>query len=332
MKNVVVLGGGTGTYTVLSALRDRKDLLLTALITMLDDGGSNKVLRDEFGLLPTSGVRLAMVALSTKPSLLRELFLYRFHQGTGISGMTFGNLFLAALSDIVGSQEEAIEQTCELLSVKGNILPISYEDVRLVAQYENGLEVIGEHAIDDPEHDGALRITKLFTRPTATISDKAREAILTADAIIMGPGDLYTNTIANLVIEGVPEAIQKSAAHVIFVENLMTEDGETHSYTALDHLKDVATYLPMERINTILINNDTSFPTEILEKYRTEHSVPVVDDLTENVLPQGVTIIRTPLLLAKEIEQQKGDSMRRSMIRHDPKKLGKILHQIITNL
>src|SRR3989344_9664860 len=182
MKKVVVIGGGTGTYTVLLSLRN-KGYDLTALLTMVDDGGSNKVLRDEFGLLPTSGVRLALAALSSKPSLLRELFMYRYNKGQGISGMTFGNLFLAAVTDIVGSQEKAIEQTSEILKVKGKILPISHEDVRLVAQYENGLEVVGEHQIDEPEHDGKIRITKLFTRPDAVITEKAREAILTADTI-----------------------------------------------------------------------------------------------------------------------------------------------------
>lgn len=332
MKNVVVIGGGTGTHTVLTSLRDRKDLLLTALITMVDDGGSNKVLRDEFGLLPTSGVRLAMVALCSKPSLMRELFMYRFHQGTGISGMTFGNLFLAAVADIVGSQEEAIEQTSELLQIRGKILPMSYEDVRLVALYENGLEVVGEHAIDDPEHDGSIRIKKLFTRPTAKISDKAKDAILGADAIIMGPGDLYTNTIANLVIEGVPEAIQHSKAQVIFIENLMTEAGETFDYTAGMHLEDIGKYLPLERINTVLINNDTDYPAEVLEKYSETGSVPVIDDLDSNTLPQSISVVRSPILLNKEIEAEKADSMRRSMIRHDPKKLGKVLHQIIENL
>ena len=114
IPSVVVLGGGTGSYTVLSSLRD-KPVRLTAILTMVDDGGSNRILRDEFGLLPTSGVRQAMVALSRNRSLLRKLFMYRFHQGNGISGMTFGNLFLAAVTDIVGSQKKAIEETCRLL-------------------------------------------------------------------------------------------------------------------------------------------------------------------------------------------------------------------------
>lgn len=328
MKNVVVIGGGTGTFTVLSGIKD-KEYNITALLTMVDDGGSNRVLRDEFGLLPTSGVRLAMVALSTKPSLLRELFMYRYHKGTGITGMTFGNLFLAAVADIVGSQEKAIEQTCELLSVKGKVLPISYEDVRLVAEYENGLEVVGEHYIDEPEHDGKLRIKQLTTRPKANISDHAREAILAADIIILGPGDIYTNTIANLVVNGVVDAIQKSGARVIFVGNLMTKYGETYNYKASDYLNDLNKYMPIDRLDAILLNNDDDFPEAALQKYEHEHSIPVEDDVDTMNLSEKTKIYRMPILLNEEIEVQKGDNLKRSMIRHDPEKLANALVSII---
>lgn len=328
MKNVVVIGGGTGTFVVLSALRD-KNYNLSAILTMVDDGGSNKVLRDEFGLLPTSGVRLAMVALSKKPGLLRELFMYRFYKGTGISGMTFGNLFLAAVSDIVGSQEKAIEQTCELLSVKGKVLPISYKDVRLVAELENGKEIVGEHEIDEPKHDGKIRIKKLSTRPFATISGPAKDAIVNSNAIILGPGDFYTNTIANLVIGGVVDAIKESKARVIFIVNLMTDYGESYNYKASDYFKDLQQYLPLKRINTILVNNDTFYPTSALRKYKEQQSIPVVDDLDEYNLPTTIQIIRAPVLSKKEVEPEKGDSSKRSIIRHDSKKLSKVLVEII---
>lgn len=327
MKKVVVIGGGTGTYTALLALRD-KGYDLTAILTMVDDGGSNRVLRDEFGLLPTSGVRLAMVALSSKPSLLRELFLYRYHKGQGISGMTFGNLFLAAVSDIAGSQEKAIEQTAEILRVRGKILPISQEDVRLVAQYENGLEIVGEHKIDEPEHDGKLKITKVFTRPAAHITEKAKEAILDADAIILGPGDFYTNTVANLVVGGVVDALLKSKAEVIFIMNLMTKYGEAYNYKASEYFEDLKQYMPVERINTVLLNNDTKFPQGALGKYEDEFSIPVKDDL-DGILPKDTKIVRAAILSRKEAEPQKGDGLKRSMIRHDPRKLGKVLHKII---
>jgi len=147
-RKIVALGGGTGTFTLLTGLKVYENLDISAVVTMADDGGSNKVLRDEFGLLPTSGIRQAIIALSRDTSLLRQLFEYRFYQGTGISGMTFGNLFMAAVSDILGSQKKSIQETCKLLGVQGHILPVSYDNTSLVATYEDGTEVLGEHYID----------------------------------------------------------------------------------------------------------------------------------------------------------------------------------------
>jgi len=328
MKKVVVIGGGTGTFTVLSALAN-KDYSLSALLTMVDDGGSNRVLRDEFGLLPTSGIRLAMVALSSEPSLMRELFTYRFSKGKGISGMTFGNLFLAAVTDIVGSQEKAIDATSKLLSVKGEIIPISYGDVKLVAEFENGLKVVGEHEIDEPKHDGKLRIKKLFVEPSAQINPRAEEEILNADVIILGPGDFYTNTVANLIIEGVVPAIMKSKAKVIFITNLMTKFGEAYNYKISDFLDDLGKYLPLKRLDAILINSDTNYPESALKKYEKEQSIPVEDDLDETVLDKRTEIVRSPLVMKKEYKAQKGDVLKRSMIRHSQKRLGEELQKII---
>lgn len=317
--SVVVIGGGTGTYTILSGLRT-KPVHATALLTMVDDGGSNKVLRDEFGLLPTSGVRLAMVALSSQQSLLRELFTYRFHQGTGITGMTFGNLFLAAVADITGSQKQAIIETSKLLSVHGDVLPISYNDVRLVATYSDGHHVVGEHLIDEPEHDGTLRITGMRTEPAAMIDDDAKKAIEDADLIILGPGDFYTNTVANLVIGGVVDALVKSKAKILFVMNLISKYGEAYNYTATDYLKDLGQYMPLERLDGILINSDMAYPQAALDKYVTERSIPVQDDLDTLDLPH-VLIKRVPIVSTEVIETQAGDRVKRSMIRHDADKL-----------
>lgn len=328
IPSVVVIGGGTGTYTVLSGLRGLP-VQITALLTMVDDGGSNKMLRDEFGLLPTSGVRLAMVALAKEQSLLRELFLYRFHQGTGISGMTFGNLFLAAVSDITGSQKAAIERTCQLLSVEGKVLPISWDDVQLVAKYAGGHEVIGEHRIDEPHHTGGLRITKLTTIPKAKISKEAKDAIMDADLIVLGPGDFYTNTVADLIISGVPEALKKTKAKIVFVMNLMTKYSEAFDYKASDFLTDLDKYLPLSNLDYVLINNDKNFPKDAIARYKKEKDVPVVDDLSSLTLPSNISIIRKPLLSQEEIKPQKGDDMKRSMIRHDTKKLAKALLSLL---
>ena len=326
--SVVVIGGGTGTYTILSALKD-KNVKVTALMTMVDDGGSNKVLRDEFGLLPTSGIRLAMVALSAEQSLMRDLFVYRFHQGNGISGMTFGNLFLAAMADITGSQEKAIEATAKFLNVRGEILPISYDNVQLVAQYEDGTRVIGEHYIDEPEHDGKLRITNMWTEPKATINPQARTAIQSADLIILGPGDFYTNTIANLVIHGVPEAIMQSQGKLVFVTNLMTKYGDAYQYRASDYIRDLSKYIPASRLNVVIINNDEAFPVAAIQKYREEHSEPVKNDLSSKTINPSVQIMQKPLLSATIIDMQKGDRVKRSMIRHDSEKLAQAIMEIL---
>lgn len=327
--SIVVIGGGTGTYTVLSGLRDT-EADVTALLTMVDDGGSNRILRDDFGLLPTSGVRLAMVGLSKESSLLRELFLYRFHQGTGIKGMTFGNLFLAAVADVTGSQKQAIEKTCQLLGVKGKILPISWDDVQLVATYENGHQVIGEHLIDAPHHDGKLRITNITTIPKATISKEAKDAIEHADLIVLGPGDFYTNTMADLVVEGVAQAIKKSKGKVVFITNLMTKYGEAYNYKISDYLTDMAPFVPLQRLHAVLVNNDVDYPPKALKTYKREHSIPVEDDLDSMQLPSHIRVIRAPLVSQEVVKAEKGDTIKRSMIRHDSQKLADALLSLLS--
>lgn len=326
--SVVVIGGGTGTYTLLSALRDRP-VRLTALLTMVDDGGSNKVLRDDFGLLPTSGVRQAIVALSENRSLLRDLFLYRFHQGNGTNGMTFGNLFLAAMTDMLGTQEKAIEETCKLLSVKGEILPISYDDVRLVARYTDGHEVVGEHAIDEPDHSQSADIEKVWITPKATISEKAKAAILSADSIILGPGDFYTNTVPDLLVDGVCDAIMQSSAQLIFIENLMTKFGDSQGYTAKTFIEKLREYLPTERLSAIVINNDFTFSPETIAAYTQEGAEPIKDDLDELALPASIRIIRAAVISHQAAASVPGDTLKRSVIRHDQQKLGAVLETIL---
>ena len=223
---IIVLGGGTGSFTVLSGLRDYP-VDLTAIISMADSGGSNRVLRDEFGILPTSDIRQCLVALADSngdQQVLRDLFNYRFHQGRGIAGMTFGNLFMAALADIQGSQLKAIEETCRILNIKGQILPVTSDDVQLVARYENGHQVVGEHAIDEPKHDGKLKIIELETIPQAKAYPKAVQAIKEADLVIIGPGDLYTSVACNLIIKGIARALKQAGNRIISILGARSKD------------------------------------------------------------------------------------------------------------
>ncbi len=326
--SVVILGGGTGTFVVASALKTLP-VHVTAILTMVDDGGSNKVLRDEFGLLPTSGIRQCVVALSENTTLLRELFNYRFHQGNGINGMTFGNIFMAAMADITGSQKKGIEETCKLLNVKGKILPISYDDVRLVAKYEDGSELVGEHLIDEPQHDGTMRIIDVTTQPKAKISEEAKQAIENADLIILGPGDFFTNTIADLVIEGVVEAIQSSKGKLCFVSNLMAKYGETYAYTLKDFFVDLRKYMPLEEIDYVLINNNLNFSDNLLDLYEKEKDIPVTDNISEADIQPNVKLIRTDLLSDVVATQQAGDVLKRSVVRHSPQKIAREVSQLL---
>ncbi len=330
MKKVVVIGGGTGTFVVLSGLRDYP-VDITAVMSVMDNGGSNRVLRDEFGLLPTSGIRQAIVALSEIQNdglLLRKLFDYRYHQGTGISGMTFGNLFMAALSDIYTSQTKAIEATCKLLKVKGTILPVTLDDSHLVARFDDGIQVLGEHLIDEStSHDGKRKIVELQVVPEANLYPPVKKAIEEADLIVFGPGDLYTNTIADLVVKGMVEAITRSKAKLVFIMNLMTKYGESYNYQASDFISVIEKYLGPNNLDFVLLNNNNDFSPEAIKKYQEENSWPVKDDLTKT--NYAFKIIRDDFLSSQIPKTQKGDRLQRSLLRHDPQKLAKALISLL---
>ena len=271
LPKIVCIGGGTGTFVVLKGLKEHA-LSLTAIVTMSDSGGSNKRIRDEFGLLPTSDIRQCFVALAddnNATSLMRKLFMYRFDKGEGIKGMTFANLFMAALSDITGSQKEAIKQTRRVLKIKGTVLPVSYTDTNLYAEYEDGSTVTEEHFIDEPEHDGTLKITKMYLKPQAQANPDAVKAIHEADVIVLGPGDLYTSLVPNLLVDGLPEAIMKSRAKKVYVLNLMTKFGQTYGFSATDHIRTVNHYL-QGTLDVAIVNNGP-LPEEALGEYEKAH-------------------------------------------------------------
>lgn len=325
---IVVLGGGTGSFMVLSGLREYP-VDLTAVISMADSGGSNRVLRDEFGILPTSDIRQCLVALADDNGdrkILRDLFTYRFHQGTGISGMTFGNLFMAALTDIYDSQKRAIEETCRILHIKGKILPITLDDVQLVARYENGHQVVGEHWIDEPRHDGKLRIVEIETIPQAKAYPKATKAIREADLIVIGPGDLYTSIVCNLIVRGIPQALKRTKGKAVYVMNLMARYGQSYRFTASDHMAVLERYLGNDVLDYVLVNKNRKFPRALLRRYKEEKAFPVKDDLDN---PKGYKVIRCDFLSGKIAEKTKGDKLRRSMIRHDPKKLARAIMKLL---
>jgi len=328
-QKIVVIGGGTGTFTILSGLKKYPQFELSAIVSMMDSGGSNRVIRDEFGLLPTSDIRQVMVALASHNSdrILRKLFTYRYTKGVGISGMTFGNLFMAALSDIYkGDQKKAIEETCKILNVSGNIIPVTFDKTNLVATYSNGKKISGEHNIDEPEQSqGEYKITNLEVEPKAKANKDAVSAIKDADYVILGPGDFYTSTLSNVVVDHISSALRKTQAKLIFIVNLMTKFGETNDFKAMDFIHEIKKYI--DRVPDIVVmDNSGSFPEKIIKKYRTENAKPVEDDLSSNdPILKGITIIRKSLVSDKVYNKPTSDVLNRSLIRHDSIKLARVI-------
>lgn len=326
-KKIVVIGGGTGTVAVLSGLKDYIDLDIKVIVNMTDDGGSNAIVRDEFGLLPLSDLRKSIIALAESGNtILQQLFTFRFSKGNGLTGHTMGNLIMMALSEIYGSEEKAVEMASELFKIKGEVIPVTTNDVKLVAEYDNGKKVFGEHLIDEPvdEEIAKAKITNLYTEPTGKITSKAKKAIKEADFIIAGPGDLYTSTLANIIITGFKDALRKSKAKKIFITNLMTKQGQTHWMTSKDMVDEFAKY--SGTIPDIVINHKGKFSKRILKKYELQNEFPIEDNLESN---NGYDIVRVDLTSDSEIKAQKGDKLKRSLIRHDASKLGRILYGLI---
>lgn len=326
-KRIVVVGGGTGTYTLLRGLKQyHDDLEITAVVTMADSGGSTGRLRDEFGYLPIGDARMALVALAadvnSHDELMRELFLYRFSKGNGLSGHNFGNLLLTALTDMLGNEAKAIETASRILRVRGQVIPVTMDNVQLVATYSDGEERIGEDLIDEPDstrHN--TTITNLYLKPRADINPHAKLALEQADMIIFGPGDLYTSIIANCVVGGFKEAMQSSRAQKLFVSNLMTKVGQTAGMTAFDHLQTIENYSGC--IIDKLLMHDTNFPEQLLEKYAQESEYPV--ELGTNA--RNIPVVKADICSQEEIKLQTGDVVRRSLIRHDSTKLAKIVYE-----
>jgi uncharacterized cofD-like protein len=330
-KKIVVVGGGTGTYTILRGLRHYTDTLeLTAIVTMADSGGSTGRLRDEFGQLPVGDVRMALAALATDvdshAELVRELFLYRFDKGEGLSGHTFGNLLLTALSDIMGSHAAAIETTGKLLGTCGRVIPVTTDNVHLKAEYDDGVVVVGEHAIDVPEVTRAhRRIVSLSVTPAATITPAAATALKEADLIVFGPGDLYTSILAACVTDGFMEAVAASTATCVYVANLMSRLGQTTGMHVTDYVTELQRYLG--RAPHHVLCNSTPFDTELLVRYEAEgnHQVAVETNNTNET-----TFHYLDLLASEAIVRVSGDTVPRSLIRHDSEKLAAAVVALVT--
>ena len=290
---VVVIGGGTGLSTMLRGLKQYTSHI-TAIVTVGDDGGGSGKLREDLGMLPPGDIRNCILALADTEPLMEDLLQYRFTEGS-LKGQCFGNLFLAAMAGISENFEDAVQKMSSVLAVKGKVLPVTLDDMKLIAELENGEIIEGESKIPSEVIVRNTRIKKIAIKPIdAKPLEEAIKAINNADVIIMGPGSLYTSIIPNLLVKGIPEAICKSPAKKVYISNVMTQPGETDGFKVSNHLKVLMDYGVAENIDYVIANNGI-IPSDIKEKYAKENAELVVLDY-ENISNLNVNVIEADLI------------------------------------
>lgn len=312
---IVVIGGGSGTYQVLTGLK-KYSVDLSAVISMSDSGGSTGRLRQELGILPPGDVRQAILALSDLPfasKTLETMFDFRFDNGKSLSGHSLGNILLAALVQITGSMDKAIEEAARILNVSGNICPVTLGKSHLVAVLADKTRVYGETNIDMRNFKIGTRIEKVYLTPKVSVFKKAAQTIKKADVIILGPGDLYTSIIPVLLVEGVNEAITKSKGKLVYVTNLMTKRGETDGFMAQEFTRELENYLgdAGSKLSHVIVNRKiNTTKSKMSAWYKRYGSIPVVDDYRGK----------------HKYKVIKGNFVDKTdFYRHDPKKLAKVI-------
>lgn len=326
MKKITLIGGGTGTFVVLSALKNYP-LDLGVIVSMMDSGGSTGRLRDQLGVLPPGDLRQCLVALSEAPLLWRKLFLYRFENGD-LAGHNFGNLFLSALEKVSKNYDEVIEMASFVLKTKGHVIPVTYDKTHLVVKYANGKRLKGEGNIDKNTAEKS-RIVESYLEPAAKPNLRATNRLLESNFIIVGPGDMYASTLTPLLVEGLKKAAATSKAKMIYIMNLMTKSGQTTNYKASDHVEDVAKYFG--RLPDIVVINNGTIPTNVIKWYQAYQEHPVEDDLVSSGYKGK--IVKSDLIDRTVYPKAKNDKFVspqvRSILRHDQKKLGLLLEKLI---
>ena len=308
---ITVVGGGHGLSVLLRGIKQATSNV-TAVVTVADDGGSSGRLREELGMIPPGDLRNCLVALADTEPLMEKLFQHRFEGDSQLSGHSFGNLFIAAMAQVTGDVETALKESSKVLAVKGRVLPASKEFVRLDAIMEDGSIVCGESKI--PEAKKKIHRVKLFPEHVEAVQSSL-DALRDAEAIVLGPGSLYTSIMPNLLVEGIGDALCRSKAVKIYICNVMTQPGETDGYTASMHVKAILDHAGRNAVDYVIVNS-TPVPEDLKQKYAETGAYPVVVD--EDVLNAlGVGVIKADLITDHDA------------IHHDPKKLAESVMRVV---
>ncbi|MFA6005183.1 MAG: gluconeogenesis factor YvcK family protein [Patescibacteria group bacterium] len=319
-KKVVVIGGGTGTFAILSGLK-HYPLDISAVINMTDSGGSTGRLRDQYGVLPPGDVRQALVALSDSDKIWRKLFLYRFETGD-LQGHNFGNILLAALEKVTRNFERSIEAAESILNTRGSVIPVTLNKTHLVATLADGTVIKTEAFIDVKEQ--RPRIVNLALIRQTKGNPKAVSAIEKADLIIIAPGDLYTSILPNFMFKDIVQAFKKSTASKVLVANLMNKIGQTDDFALSDYIKVYEKYLGPKPFTHALVN-DREIPRTIISLYAESKESSVKCDIRSS---EQMTIYKNDFISDHIYGIGKGDILDRSLLRHDGHKVGKLLRHL----
>jgi len=312
---IVAIGGGTGLSTMLRGLKLHTSNL-TAVVTVADDGGGSGILRKDLGIIPPGDIRNCILALAETEPVMEQLLQYRFREGM-LKGQSFGNLFLAAMNGISSSFVEAVKRMSDVLAVTGKVLPVTTSNVQLCAELENGDIIIGESKIGERNPNRKSRIKRVYLKPAnAKPLDEVLEAIHEAEAIVLGPGSLYTSVMPNLIVPGISEAIKSSKAVKIYICNIMTQPGETDGYTVADHIKAIEDHTYKGIIDFCIVNM-APIPQKLKEKYLEEGAQVVRIDY-EKIKDLNIEMIYYDLI-----------DVNNNFLRHNPGKLAKVVTDII---
>ena len=312
---IVVIGGGTGLSTMLRGLKSYTSNI-TAIVTVGDDGGGSGVLREDLGILPPGDIRNCILALARTEPLMEELLQYRFKDGR-LKNQSFGNLFLAAMDGISDNFEDAVQKMSSVLAVKGKVLPVTLENMILEAELENGNKVIGESIIGEEaiEQNSPIKRLKILPEDAKALED-AILAIEDADAIVLGPGSLYTSILPNLLVKDITRSIKKSKALKLYICNIMTQPGETQKFSVSDHLKVLFDHCGRDIVDCVIANEESIHP-DLKDKYYAEGSDIVNLDLDE-LEKLGVDVVKDDLT-----------EVQKTYVRHNAKKLAKIIIETV---
>ncbi len=324
MKNIVIIGGGTGTFTLLSGLR-KFPTNNSVIVSSADDGGSTGRLRKDLGVFPPGDLRQCLVGLSYTEEHLKQLFNFRFDKGE-LQGHTVGNIILAALEKLTGRVNEALLLAGKILNVRGAVIPVTLKPTLLTAVLNNSKKIVGEHKIDQPRkiQNSKFKIQNLFLKPNWPANPQAVTVLKQADVIVFGPGDLYTSILPNLLAKGIKQAIDASRAKKVLVVNLMTRPGQTDKFTLTDFVSELNRHLGKKKLDVAVIN--TKKPdVKILTKYKKTGAEFIEPEISKL---KNIEILKAELLSHILFKKAKGDGLERSFLRHDANRLARLIYNL----